>query len=68
MRRWIYETEDGDTFVMCATCVLTTAGLEGEYHCPTCGHWYFFDLTDDAWGVTRLYDREPPQEDEPWKS
>jgi len=65
MSLWVYETDDGDTFVMCGTCVLTTEGLTGEYHCPACGHWYCFDLTDDTWTVTRLYDRESPQEDTP---
>jgi hypothetical protein len=56
--RWRYATDDGDAFPMCDTCVLTTADVEGEYHCPGCGQWYVIQHPEGEFVVTRLYDRE----------
>jgi hypothetical protein len=59
MSRWRYETDDGDTFVMCDVCVLTTAEVSGEYHCHACDQWYFIQHPGGEFVVERLYDREP---------
>jgi hypothetical protein len=58
--RWVYETDHGETFVMCDVCVMATADVEGEYRCPGCHQWYLMTHPDGAFVVARLYDREPP--------
>lgn len=56
--RYVYETDEGETFVMCQACLLLACDTTGEFQCPRCHQWYLVSHPDEELLIARLVDRE----------
>ena len=56
--RYIYETDEGETFLMCRTCVFRSDYCIGEWQCDVCHQWDHVSFPEGEMQIVRLYDRE----------